>query len=94
MAQGSSNLENYGRDHHMKAFAGWVAGGGFAAGRLIGATDEFGYNVIEDPVHVHDLHATLLRLLGVDHRQLTFRFQGRDFRLTDVHGNLLAKLLA
>jgi hypothetical protein len=94
MAQGSSNPDNYGRDHHMKAFTGWVAGGGFAAGRLVGATDEFGYNVVADPVHVHDLHATILYLLGIDHLKLTYRFQGRDFRLTDVHGNVLPKLLA
>jgi hypothetical protein len=94
MAQGSSSFDNYGRDHHMKAFTGWVAGGGFAAARLVGKTDEFGYEVAEDPVHVHDLHATLLHLLGIDHERLTYRFQGRDFRLTDVHGKLLPKLLA
>jgi len=94
MAQGSASLDNYGRDHHMKAFSGWVAGGGFAAGRLIGKTDEFGYNILEDRVHVHDLHATLLYLLGIDHKKLTYRFQGRDFRLTDVSGELLPKLLA
>jgi uncharacterized protein (DUF1501 family) len=94
MAQGSSDLKNYGRDHHMKAFAGWVAGGGFAAGRVVGATDELGYNVVADPVHVHDLHATLLHQLGVEHTRLTYRFQGRDFRLTDVHGKVLPKLLA
>jgi hypothetical protein len=94
MAQGSHSLDNYGRDHHMRAFSGWVAGGGFAAARLIGKTDELGYNVVEDPVHVHDLHATMLHLLGIDHKRLTYRFQGRDFRLTDVHGRLLPNLLA
>jgi hypothetical protein len=94
MAQGSHSLDNYGRDHHMRAFTGWVAGGGFAAARLLGKTDELGYNVVEDPVHVHDLHATVLHLLGIDHERLTYRFQGRDFRLTDVHGRLLPKLLA
>jgi len=94
MAQGSSNRDNYGRDHHMKAFSGWVAGGGFAAGRVIGKTDDFGYDILEQPCHVHDLHATILRLLGVDHLRLTYRFQGRDFRLTDIHGRLLSELLA
>jgi hypothetical protein len=94
MAQGSSDLNNYGRDHHMKAFTGWVAGGGFAAARLVGKTDDFGYEVVENPVHVHDLHATLLHLLGIEHTKLTYRFQGRDFRLTDVSGKVLPKLLA
>jgi len=79
---------------HMKAFSGWLTGGGFARGRVIGKTDEFGYNVIEAPVHVHDLHATMLHLLGIDHLRLTYRHQGRDFRLTDVHGKVLTKLLA
>ncbi len=83
-----------GRDHHVDAFTMWVAGGGFAPGRVVGKTDEIGYNVIEDRVHVHDLHATLLHQLGLDHKRLTFRFQGRDFRLTDVHGNVIPKLLA
>jgi hypothetical protein len=94
MSQGSNSFDSYGRDHHMKAFAGWLTGGGFARGRVIGKTDEFGYNVIEDPVHVHDLHATLLHLLGIDHLRLTYRHQGRDFRLTDVHGKVLTNLLA
>jgi hypothetical protein len=94
MAQGSTKLDNYGRDHHMKAFTSWVTGGGFKRGALIGATDEFGYNVTEAPCHVHDLHATMLHLLGIDHEKLTYRFQGRDFRLTDVHGKLLQNLLA
>lgn len=94
MAQGSTNIANYGRDHHMKAFSGWVAGGGFPAARAIGRTDDFGYEVIEDSVHVHDLHATLLHLLGIEHTRLTYRFQGRDFRLTDVHGRVLNNLIA
>jgi uncharacterized protein DUF1501 len=94
MAQGSTSLENYGRDHHMKAFTAWLTGGGFKRGALIGSTDEFGYNIVEDPCHVHDLHATMLHLLGIEHTKLTYRFQGRDFRLTDVHGKLLPKLLA
>jgi uncharacterized protein (DUF1501 family) len=83
-----------GRDHHPRAFTMWLAGGGIRPGVTIGSTDELGYNVVEDPVDVHDLHATMLRLLGVDHEKLTYRFQGRDFRLTDVHGKLVTKLLA
>jgi uncharacterized protein (DUF1501 family) len=94
MAQGSSKAEDYGRDHHMKAFTGWVAGGGFKRGALIGQTDEFGYDVTADAVHVHDLHATILRLMGIDHTRLTYRFQGRDYRLTDVAGNVRKELLA
>ncbi len=83
-----------GRDHHNKAFTMFVAGGGFKRGVTIGKTDEFGFNVVEDPVQVHDLHATLLHLLGFDHTKLTFRYSGRDFRLTDVHGVVVDKLLA
>jgi hypothetical protein len=94
MAQGSSKAEDYGRDHHMKAFTGWVAGGGFKRGALIGQTDEFGYDVTDDAVHVHDLHATMLHLMGIDHIRLTYRFQGRDYRLTDVAGNVRRELLA
>ncbi len=82
-----------GRDHHNKAFTMWAAGGGIKPGITIGQTDEFGFNVIADRVHVHDLHATLMHLLGFDHERLTFRFQGRDFRLTDVHGVVVKKLL-
>jgi hypothetical protein len=83
-----------GRDHHNKAFTMWVAGGGFKRGVTVGETDEFGFNVVKDPVHVHDLHATILHLLGFDHTKLTYRYQGRDFRLTDVHGLVIDKLLA
>jgi uncharacterized protein (DUF1501 family) len=83
-----------GRDHHNKAFALFVAGGGFERGVTIGETDEFGFNIVSDPVEVHDLHATVLHLLGFDHTKLTYRFQGRDFRLTDVAGNVMDKLLA
>ena len=83
-----------GRDHHPNAFTMWLAGGGIKPGITLGATDEFGFNVVEDPVHVHDLHATILHLLGFDHTRLTYRFQGRDFRLTDVHGEIVNKLLA
>jgi hypothetical protein len=85
---------NDGRDHHPKAFTMWLAGGGVKKGLTLGTTDEFGFNAVEDPVHVHDLHATILHLLGFDHTKLTYRFQGRDFRLTDVHGELVTKLLA
>jgi hypothetical protein len=82
-----------GRDHHPNAFTMWLAGGGIKSGLTLGETDEFGFNAIQDRVHVHDLHATLLHLLGFDHTRLTYRFQGRDFRLTDVHGQTVEKLL-
>jgi hypothetical protein len=94
MNQGDMANGNYGRDHHMKAFTIWMAGGGIRPGITIGATDELGYNVVEDPVSPNDLQATLLRCLGVDHERLTFRFQGRDFRLTDVAGEVVSKVLA
>jgi len=90
MAQGT----NDGRDHHPNAFTMWLAGGGVKAGVTIGGTDELGFNAVEDRVHVHDLHATILQLLGFDHEKLTYRFQGRDFRLTDVQGLVVDKLLA
>jgi Protein of unknown function (DUF1501) len=83
-----------GRDHHPRAFTMWLAGAGVKPGITIGRTDDLGYNIVEDPVDVHDLHATVLHLLGFDHTKLTYRFQGRDFRLTDVHGQLVKKLLA
>ena len=85
---------NDGRDHHPNAFSMWLAGGGIKPGLTLGESDEFGFNATTDRVHVHDLHATILHLLGFDHTKLTFRFQGRDFRLTDVHGNVVTKLLA
>ena len=85
---------NYGRDHHMKAFTIWMAGGGIKPGITIGATDELGYNVVEDPVTSNDFQATILHCLGVDHERLTFRFQGRDFRLTDVAGNVIKPIVA
>ncbi len=88
MAQGN------GRDHHIKGFSCWLAGGGVRGGQMHGATDELGYHAAEDIVHVHDLHATMLHLLGIDHQRLTYKFQGRDFRLTDVHGNVVRKILA
>ncbi len=83
-----------GRDHHPRAFTMWLAGGGIKGGVSVGETDELGYNIAADPVEVHDLHATMLHLLGFDHTKLTYRFQGRDFRLTDVHGELVEKILA
>ena len=91
MVQGGTND---GRDHHPNAFTMWLAGGGVKTGVTIGRTDELGFNAVEDRVHVHDLHATILHLLGFDHEKLTYRFQGRDFRLTDVHGLVVDKLLA
>jgi uncharacterized protein (DUF1501 family) len=85
---------NDGRDHHPNCFSMWLAGGGVKPGITMGQSDEFGFNATEDKVHVHDLHATILHLLGFDHTKLTYRFQGRDFRLTDVHGEVVEKLLA
>ena len=92
--QGRLTKDDYGRDHHPRCFSIWMAGGGIKAGQVYGATDDYGYNVIEDPVHVHDLQATILHCLGVDHTKLTYRFQGRYFRLTDVHGRVVKALLA
>jgi hypothetical protein len=83
-----------GRDHHPRAFTIWMAGGGVKPGITIGKTDDLGYNVVEDPVDVHDLHATILHLMGLDHTKLTYTFQGREFRLTDVSGEVVQKLLA
>jgi hypothetical protein len=94
MNERRNNSRFLGRDHHPRAFTMWLAGAGLKKGITIGATDEFGYNVVEDPVHVHDLNATVLHLMGLDHTRLTYRFQGRDFRLTDVHGNLISTLLS
>jgi hypothetical protein len=93
-SQGTITPTSFGRDHHPRCFSIWMAGGGIKGGLVLGKTDEFGYNVVEDPVHVHDFQATILHLLGVDHKRLTYRHQGRDFRLTDVHGNVVTKLLA
>src|SRR5262249_26257312 len=83
-----------GRDHHMKAFSMWLAGAGIKGGVRHGATDELGYNAAVEPVHVNDLHATMLYLFGIDHERLTFKYQGRDFRLTDVAGEVVKKILA
>ena len=92
--QGTLTETEYGRDHHPRCFSIWMAGGGIRPGQTYGATDEFSYNITENPVDVHDLHATMLHLLGVDHTKLTFKFQGRRFRLTDVHGHVVKQLLA
>ena len=86
--------ESIGRDHHRRAFTMWMAGGGVRPGQVVGKSDELGFNVVEDPIHVHDLHATILHCLGLNHKRLTYRHQGRDFRLTDVEGSVVRKLLA
>jgi arylsulfatase A-like enzyme len=83
-----------GRDHHPQAFTMWFAGGGMKRGVTMGETDELGFHIVKDRVHVHDLHATILQLLGFDHTKLTYKFQGREFRLTDVEGEIVEKLLA
>jgi hypothetical protein len=93
-SQGKLTEANYGRDHHPRCFTMWMAGGGIKPGVVIGETDDFSYNVVEDPVHVHDLQATVLHCLGLDHTRLTYFFQGRHFRLTDVHGSLVRQALA
>jgi hypothetical protein len=92
--QGSLTPDDYGRDHHPRCFTVWLAGAGVKAGTTWGTTDDFSYNIASDPVHVHDFQATLLHLLGIDHERLTFRFQGRDYRLTDVHGDVVRGILA
>lgn len=92
--QGTLTKSDYGRDHHPRCFTVWMAGGGFRPGFSYGVTDDYSYNIAQDPVHVHDFHATLLHCLGIDHTQLTFKYQGRRHRLTDVHGHVLKKLLA
>ena len=92
--QGKMTKKTYGRDHHPRCFTIWLTGAGIKQGMTYGATDEMSYNVIENPVHVHDLHATMLKLLGIDHERLTFKYQGREFRLTDVHGKIVKRILA
>ena len=91
--QGRLTEDDYGRDHHPRAYSIWMAGGGVQGGVVHGETDDFSYNIVRDPVHIHDLQATILHCLGVDHTKLTFKFQGRHFRLTDVHGNVVKPLL-
>jgi uncharacterized protein (DUF1501 family) len=93
-SQGKLTATDYGRDHHPRCFSIWMAGGGVKGGTVYGETCPYGYNVVQDGMHVHDFHATLLHLLGIDHERLTFRFQGRDFRLTDVHGVVAKPILA
>jgi uncharacterized protein (DUF1501 family) len=93
-SQGKLTADNYGRDHHPRCYTIWLAGGGIKPGLTIGETDDFSYNIVRDPVEVHDLNATILHCLGIDHTKLTYRSQGRDFRLTDVHGKVLTNLLA
>ena len=92
--QGVLTETNYGRDHHPRCFTMWMAGGGIKPGTTHGSTDEFGYNIAENPIHVHDLNATILHLMGIDHERLTYRYQGRRFRLTDVHGEIIEPILA
>lgn len=93
-SQGTLTKDNYGRDHHPRCYTMWMAGAGVKGGITYGETDDFSYNIVENPVHIHDLNATMLHLLGIDHERLTYRFQGRDFRLTDIHGNIIDGLLA
>lgn len=92
--QGNFTATNYGRDHHPRCFTVWLAGAGIQRGMTYGATDDHSYNIVQDPVHVHDLNATILHCLGIDHKRLTFKFQGRNHRLTDVHGKVVEKILS
>jgi hypothetical protein len=92
--QGKLTANDYGRDHHPRCFTMWLAGAGVKPGITFGETDDYCYNIVKDPVHVHDLHATILHCLGIDHTRLTYKFQGRAFRLTDVHGNVVKEILA
>ena len=92
--QGELSNSTYGRDHHPRCFTGWLAGGGVRGGIVHGETDDFGYNIVRDPVHVRDLNATILHLMGLDHKRLTYRYGGRDYRLTDVFGNVVQEILA
>ena len=93
-SQGSLTATNYGRDHHPRCFTVWMAGAGVKPGMVYGETDEYSYNIVKDPVHIHDLNATTLHLLGIEHTKLTYRFAGRDYRLTDVHGHVVKSVLA
>jgi hypothetical protein len=92
--QGRFQPDNYGRDHHPRCFSIWMAGGGIKKGLIYGESDEFGYNIVRDPVHIHDFHATIMHLMGLDHEKLTYKYQGRRFRLTDVAGNLVNDIMA
>jgi uncharacterized protein (DUF1501 family) len=93
-SQGDLNASDYGRDHHPRCFTMWVAGGGVKAGLTFGETDEYSYNVVDSPVHIHDLQATLLHQLGIDHEKLTFKHQGRNYRLTDISGRVVTEVLS
>jgi uncharacterized protein (DUF1501 family) len=93
-SQGTLTETNYGRDHHPRCFTMWMAGGGIKPGMVYGETDDFGYNITDKPVHVHDFQATMLHLLGIDHEKLTYKYQGRRFRLTDVEGHIVHDILA
>ena len=92
-SQGRLTKEDYGRDHHPRCFSIWMAGGGLAAGKVVGRTDDYSYNIEEDPIHIHDFNATLLHCLGINHTRLTFKYQGRHHRLTDIAGNVVQPLL-
>jgi uncharacterized protein (DUF1501 family) len=92
--QDTLTAKNYGRDHHPRCFTVWLAGGGIRGGISYGETDDYSYNIVRDPVSVHDLHATILHTMGIDHKKLTYRFQGRRYRLTDVHGHVVQPILA
>ena len=94
LSRGTASPDTYGRDHSPQGFTTWLAGGGVKGGLAHGQTDELGYRVVEGKVHIHDLHATILHLLGLDHERLTYRYAGRDFRLTDVHGNVVQEIIA
>ena len=92
-SQGELTATNYGRDHHPRCFTVWMAGGGIQPGITYGRTDDYSYNIVENPVEVHDLHATMLNQLGLDHEKIVYRHQGRDYRLTDVHGRVVRDLI-
>lgn len=95
MVESSAALKRkLGRDHHPQAFTMWMAGGGVKAGTTLGETDDLGFHIVRDPIHVHDLQATILHLLGLNHEHLTFTYQGRKFRLTDVHGKIVKEIIA
>ena len=91
--QGRLTATDYGRDHHGRCFTMWAAGGGMKPGISVGETDDYGYNITKDPIHVHDLQATILKCLGIDHLRLTYKYQGREFRLTDVGGSVVQSIL-
>ena len=93
-SQGELSADDYGRDHHPKCFSIWMAGAGIKKGIAYGRTDDFSCNIIENPVHIHDFQATLMHLLGIDHERFTYKFQGRRYRLTDVHGKVVKDILA